>query len=95
MHLHPITLARAKDLLGSISPQSASLIRAQIGKERARILATKGLAEEERDRVQQELKEREKELIKAQEQHSDLEKKFQELNSQVDKYFYGSGSITM
>ena len=58
-------------------------MRAVIEQERAELLAKKGLAEEERDSAQQELQRREEELMQAQDQHRELEKKLQDLQSKV------------
>ena len=57
--------------------------QADIERERNALLATKGMAEEERDVVQLELQARERELEQAQEQHSLLEHKLQDLRSKV------------
>lgn len=61
-------------------------MKAEIEKERIRLMATKGLAEGEKDEAQRKLEEREDELKKAQEQQSELEKKLCELNSKVDQF---------
>lgn len=65
------------------STGSIIVMRAEIEQERARLLASKDLAEGERNQAQSALEEREKQLLKAQEQQLDLEKKLNELNSQV------------
>lgn len=71
------------------STGSIIVMRAEIEQERARLLASKDLAEGERNQAQSALEEREKQLLKAQEQQLDLEKKLNELNSQVFFFFCG------
>lgn len=60
-------------------------MKAEIMKERARLMATKGLAEGERNLAQKALHQREDELKKTQEEQSEMEKKLNELNSKVWK----------
>lgn len=61
-------------------------MKAEIENERVRLMATKGLAEGERNLAQKELEEREDELKQAQEQQQELEKKLNELNSKVGPF---------
>ncbi len=58
-------------------------MKAEIEKERARLLATKDFAEGEKNQAQKELELREQELLSAIDQQSELEKKLKELNSKV------------
>ena len=58
-------------------------MKEEIEKERERLLATKGLAEGERNAAQADLEEREEELRLAVDQQQELEKKLSELNSKV------------
>lgn len=71
---------------GSLSPRSVANMKVDIENERARLMATKGLAEGERNDAQKELEEREEELRKAQEQQQELENKLNELNSKVSRF---------
>lgn len=71
---------------GSLSPRSVANMKAEIESERLRLMATKGLAEGERNQAQKDLEEREVELQKAQEQQQELERKLGELNSKVGRY---------
>ena len=73
----------ASGLSGPLSPRAVAAMRAEIERERAELLAKKGLAEGELNRTQQELQRREEELTRAQEQHQDLERKLQDLQSKV------------
>ena len=73
----------ASGLSGPLSPRAVAAMRAEIERERAELLAKKGLAEGELNRTQQELQRREEELTRAQEQHQDLEQKLQDLQSKV------------
>lgn len=59
-------------------------MREQINKEKAELLASKDLVESEKKKAELALQKREQELKMAQQQHTDLEKKLQELNSQVE-----------
>ena len=78
VHIH-----RVLDSAGSLSPRTVASMRAEIERERARLLASKDMAEGERNQAQKELEEREQELKSAQEQQLDLEQKLRELNSKV------------
>ncbi len=73
----------ASDSAGSLSPRSVANLKEEIEKERERLMATKGLAEGERNEAQIKLREREEELKNAQDQQLELEKKLSELNSKV------------
>lgn len=68
---------------GSLSPQTMASMKAELEKERAHLLASKDMAEGERNLAQKELEEREQELKTAQEQQLGLERKLKELNSKV------------
>lgn len=70
----------------SLSPRSVASMKVELEKERARLMATQGLAEGERNKAHKELEEREEELRIAQEQQSELEKKLNELNSKVSQH---------
>ena len=71
---------------GSLSPRHVASMKAEIENERARLLASQDLAEGERNEAQMKLKEREEELMKAQVQQQELEKKLSELNSKVSLF---------
>ena len=73
------------DSAGPLSPRAISTLREQIEKERAQLMSKKDLAEGERNIAHQELKRREDELKKAQDQHTQLEKKLQDLLSKVSR----------
>ncbi len=55
----------------------------EIERERALLLASKDMAQEDRDRVQRDLQLKEEELKKALEQQQIMEKKLEQLNSKV------------
>ncbi len=57
--------------------------KTEIEKERARLLASKDMAQEDRDKVQKVLQHKEDELRLASEQQQRLERKLQDLNSKV------------
>ena len=57
--------------------------KTEIEKERARLLASKDMAQEDRDKVQRVLQNKEDELRLASEQQQRLERKLQDLNSKV------------
>ncbi len=57
--------------------------KTEIEKERARLLASKDMAQEDRDKVQRVLQHKEDELRLASEQQQRLERKLQDLNSKV------------
>lgn len=85
-HLALATLSSMHTILDSnvsISPRNVALMKAELEKERARLLASKDMAEGERNQAQKELEEREQELKTAQEQQLELERKLKELNSKV------------
>ena len=63
------------DSSGPLSPRAMAAMKAAIEKERAKLLATKDMAQEDRDHVQRDLEHKEKELRLAQEQQQELEKK--------------------
>ena len=71
------------DSAGPLSPRAAAALREQIEKERAQLLATKDMAESEKNKAREELSQRESELKSAQEQHDELHKKLQDLESTV------------
>ena len=68
---------------GPLSPRSMSARKTEIEKERARLLASKDMAQEDRDKVQKVLQHKEDELRLASEQQQRLERKLQDLNSKV------------
>ena len=76
----------ASESAGSLSPRSVANLRAEIENERAKLMATKGLAEGERNQAQKKLEDREEELKRAQQQQLELEQKLNELNSKVCRY---------
>ena len=71
------------DSAGPLSPRAAAALKQEIEKERAQLMATKDMAESEKNKAQDELTKREVELKSAQEQHEELNKKLQDLQSKV------------
>ena len=71
------------DSAGPLSPRAAAALKQEIEKERAQLMATKDMAESEKNKAQDELTKREKELKSAQEQHEELHKKLEDLQSKV------------
>ncbi len=71
------------DSVGSLSPRTVAMMKTEIENEKAKLMATKGLAEGERNKAQKELERREEELQNAQQQQLELEMKLKELNSKV------------
>lgn len=69
---------------GLLSPRALAAKKAEIERERARLLASQGLATEDRDAAQRELKSKEEELAAALEQQARLEGKLQDLESKVE-----------
>ncbi|XP_064404188.1 kinesin-like protein KIF3A isoform X2 [Halichondria panicea] len=74
---------KRKSSSGPLSPRSMSARKTEIEKERARLLASKDMAQEDRDKVQKVLQHKEDELRLASEQQQRLERKLQDLNSKV------------
>ncbi len=66
-----------------MSSHAMTVMREQIEKERSELLASKNLAEGEKQKAELALKKREDELKAAQEQKSEMEQKLAELNAQV------------
>ena len=71
------------DSAGPLSPRAAAALKQEIEKERAQLMATKDMAESEKNKAQDELTKREIELRSAQEQHEELNKKLEDLQSKV------------
>ena len=71
------------DSAGPLSPRAAAALKVEIEKERAQLMATKDMAESEKNKAKDELSKREMELKSAQEQHEELNKKLQDLQSKV------------
>lgn len=70
-----------------LPPQVVAAMKAQIEKERAKLLASKDMAETDRDHFQKDLEHKENELKHAQEQQTILEHKLKDLESKVSSYF--------
>lgn len=78
-----VCVCEPTDSSGPLSPRAVAAMKAEIEKERAKLLASKDMAEGDRDQVQKDLEHKENELKHAQEQQAQLEKKLQDLKSKV------------
>lgn len=86
---------RYLDSAGPLSPRAAAALKAEIERERAQLLASKDMAESEKNKAQEELSKRESELKTAQEQHDELNKKLKDLQSKVCTYMSPCSKIRM
>lgn len=90
-----IVIFKSLDSAGPLSPRAAAALKAEIERERAQLLASKDMAESEKNKAQEELSNRESELKSAQEQHDELNKKLKNLQSKVCTYISPCSKIRM
>lgn len=77
------TPRKVKTPVRAMTPKRIASARAKLEEERAAVLAQKGMAQAERDRIASQLQEKEKDLETAQTEYTKMEQKLQDLQGKV------------